>query len=133
MDALAGSLDNLVLAATSNMTSVQQLMLVNLSLTTSVANLTATNKKLTKRVASCNLVPQGRSGGRGCRGNSALCGLKAIWGNYCRMHGYKVLHTSKTCNVIGRKPGHDEGAMVANTKGGAVFNKDGYLQGIHAP
>ncbi len=49
------------------------------------------------------------------------------------MHGYKVLHTSKTYNVIGRKLKHDEGAMVADTKGGAEFNKDWYLQGSRAP
>jgi hypothetical protein len=133
MDALAESLDNLALAATSNRTTVQQLMLVNLSLTRSVANLMAANKKLTKILASCNLVPQGHGSGRGRRGNGALHGLKAIWGNYCRMHGYKVSHTSKTCNVTGRKPGHNEGATVANTKGGADINKDWYLQGICAP
>jgi hypothetical protein len=63
MDALTGSSDNLVLAATSNRKTVQQLTLANLSLTTSVATLTAANKKLTKMVAHCNLAPQGCSGG----------------------------------------------------------------------
>jgi hypothetical protein len=58
---------------------------------------------------------------------------KAIWGNYCWMHGYKVLHNSKICNDIGRKPGHYEDATVADTKGGADYNKDWYLQGNHAP
>jgi hypothetical protein len=48
MDALAGSLDNLALAATTNRTTVQQLTLANLSLTTLVATLTVANKKLTK-------------------------------------------------------------------------------------
>ncbi len=122
--ALAGLLDNLALAATSDRTTVQQLTLVNLSLTTSVATLTATNKKFTKMVSCCNLVPQGCSGGGGHGGDSTCRGPKVIWGNYCWMHGYKVFHTSKTCNVIGRKLGHDEAAMVADTKGGADFIKD---------
>jgi hypothetical protein len=78
MDALAGSLDNLALAATSDRTTVQQLSLVNLSLTTSVATLTAANKKLTKTVARCNLTPQGRGGGGGRGGKGARHGPKAI-------------------------------------------------------
>jgi hypothetical protein len=95
MDALTRLLDNLALMATSDRTTVQQLTLVNLSLTTSVATLTAANIKLIKTVARCNLVPQGRGGGRGCGGDGAHHGPKAIWGNYCWMHGYKVSHTSK--------------------------------------
>jgi hypothetical protein len=124
MDTLAGLLDNLALAATTNRTTVQQLMLANLLLTTLVATLTAANKKLTKMVAHYNSTPQGRSGGRGRRGNNACCGPTAIWGNYCWLHGYKVSHASRTCNVIGRKPGCNEDAMVAGAKGGADFNKD---------
>jgi hypothetical protein len=50
MDALAGLLDNLALAATT-ITTVQQLTLANLLLTTLFATLTAANKKLTKMVA----------------------------------------------------------------------------------
>jgi hypothetical protein len=67
MDTLAGSLDSLALAATSNRTTVQQLTLVNLSLTTLVATLTAANKKLTEMVTHCNLMPHGcgNSGGHG--------------------------------------------------------------------
>ncbi len=133
MDALAGFLDNLVLTATSNRTTVQHLTLANLFLTTSVATLTAANKKLTEMVARCNLAPQGRSGSGGHSGNGTRRGSRAILGNYCWTHGYKVLHTSKTCNVIGRKPGQDEAATVADTKGGANFNKDWYLQGNLAP
>ncbi len=38
--------------------------------------------------------------------------------------GEHVLHTSKTCNMIGRKPGHNVDATVADTKEGADFNKD---------
>jgi hypothetical protein len=91
------------------------------------------NKKLTKTVARCNLAPQGRGGSGGHGGKGARCSHKAIWGNYCWTHGYKVLHTSKICNVIGRKPGHNESAAVADTKGGADFNKDWYLQGNQAP
>jgi hypothetical protein len=133
MDALAESCDNLVLAATSNRTTVQQLTSVNLSVTMSVATLTEANKKLTKTVACYNLVPQerGKDGGRG--GDGACCGPKAIRGNYCWTHGYKVLHTRKTCNVIDRKLGNDEGVTGADTKGGADFNKDWYLQGNRAP
>ena len=84
-------------------------------------------------MACYNLVPQERSkdGGRG--GDGACCGPKAIRGNYCWTHGYKVLHTSKTCNVIRWKLGHNEDATVADTKGGADFNKDWYLQGNRAP
>jgi hypothetical protein len=133
MDALAGLLDNLALVVTTNRTTVQQLTSANLSLTMLVATLTVANKELTKMVAHYNLVPQGCGGGGGCGGNNACCGPTAIWGNYCWSHGYKVLHTSKTCNVIGRKPGHDEDATVVDTKGGADFNKDWYLQGNHAP
>jgi hypothetical protein len=99
----------------------------------SVATLTAANKQLTKTVACCNFAPQELSGGRGRGGNGTRRGPKAIWGNYCWMHGYKALHTSKTCNAIGRKPGHDEGAMVADTTGERDFNKDWFLQGNHAP
>ena len=43
MDALAGLLDNLALAATSDKTAVQHLTAANLALTTSVSTLTATN------------------------------------------------------------------------------------------
>ncbi len=108
-------------------------MLVNLSLTTSVVTLMATNKKLTKMVTCCNLAPQGCGGGRGHDGDGARLDPKAIWGNYCWTRGYKVSHISKTCNVIGRKPGQDEVATVADTKGGAEFNKDWYRQGNWAP
>jgi hypothetical protein len=51
MDALAGSLHNLALAAISNKTALQQLTAANLALTTTVATLTVANKKLTKTVA----------------------------------------------------------------------------------
>jgi hypothetical protein len=78
MDALAGSLDNLALAATTNRTTVQQLTLAKLLLTTLVATLTAANKKLTKMVARCNPMSQGCSDGRGCGGNNARSGPTAI-------------------------------------------------------
>jgi hypothetical protein len=65
MDALAGSLDNLALAATINIITVQQLTLANLSLTKSGATIMAANKKLTKSVVCYNSAPQGRGGGRG--------------------------------------------------------------------
>ena len=51
MDALAGSLDNSALVATSNKTALQQLMAANLALTTTVSTLTIANKKLTETVA----------------------------------------------------------------------------------
>ena len=124
MDTLAELLDNLALAATTDRTTVQQLMSTNLLLTTLVATLTAANKKLTKMVARFNPMPQQCSGSRGHGGDNACRGPKAIGGNYCWMHGYKVSHTSKTCNVIDRKPGHIEDATVADTKGGVDFNKD---------
>jgi hypothetical protein len=63
----------------------------------------------------------------------ALAGLLDIWGNYCWTHRYKVLHSSKSCNLIGRKPGHNEAATVVDTKGGVDFNKEWYLQGNQAP
>ncbi len=132
MDALAVLLDHWTLAATTNRTTVQQLKSANLLLATSVATLTVANKKLTKMVACYNFTPQGRGGGGGRGGNSASRGPKEIWGNYCWMHEYKVSHTSKPCNVIGGKPGHDEGVTVADTKGGADFNKDWYLHGNRA-
>jgi hypothetical protein len=34
--------------------------------------------------------------------------------------------------VIDRRPGHNEAVTVADTKGGADFNKDWYLQGNQA-
>ena len=71
MDALAGSLDNLALAATRDKTTVQQLTLVNLSLMTLVATLMSANKKLTKMVACWNLMPHGWGGGWG-RGGSGV-------------------------------------------------------------
>ena len=49
--------------------------------------------------------------------------------NYCWSHGYKVSYNSKTCGLTGRKPGHDESATVADTKGGFKYNKDWYQQG----
>ena len=51
MQDLAGSLDNLALAATSNKTTLQQLPTENLALTTTVSMPTIANKKLTKAVA----------------------------------------------------------------------------------
>ena len=44
-------MDNLVLAATSDKATVQQLTAANLALTTTVATLTATNKKLVDAAA----------------------------------------------------------------------------------
>jgi hypothetical protein len=130
MDALAGSLDNLALAATSDKTALQQLMVANLVLTTTVATLTVANKKLTKTVAQFNLPPNLRGGyagrgGEGARRNAP----RAIWGNYCWTHGYKTLHTSATCLAANRLPGHDASATVADTKGGKEWNKNWYLQG----
>ncbi len=122
MDAFAGLLDALM--GTTDRTTVQQLTSANLLLTTSVATLMAANKKLNKTVARYNPAPQGCSGGRGRGGNNVCHGPKVIWGNYCWAHEYKVLHTSKIGNVIGRKLGHNEDAMVAGTKAGADFNKD---------
>jgi hypothetical protein len=58
MDALAGSLDNLALAATSNKTALQQLTAANLALTTTVATLTVANKKLTKNGGSIQPITQ---------------------------------------------------------------------------
>ncbi len=133
MDTLEGSLDNLALAATTGRTTVQQLTSANLLLTMPVATLTAAKKKLTKMVVRYNPAPQGHGSGSGCGGDNAHCGPKAVWGNYCWKNGYKVLYTSKTCNVVGRKPGHDEDPTVADTKEGADFNKNWYLQGNRAP
>ena len=133
MDTLAGLLDNLALAATTNRTTVQQLTLANLLLTMLVATQMVASKIFTETVACYNPAPQGQVGGGGRGGDSARRGPKAILGNYCSTHGYKVLHTSKTCYVIGRKPGHDEDATVADTKGGADFNKDLYVQGKRTP
>ncbi len=123
MDALAGSLDNLALAATNDKTALQQLTAANLALTTTVATLTIANKKLTDTVTQFNL-PRGGQTGRG-----AVNGPKAIWGNYCWTHGYKTLHTSATCGATLRLPGHEASATAADTKGGKVHNKDWYLQG----
>jgi hypothetical protein len=123
MDALAGSLNSLALAATNYKTALQQLTAANLALTTTVATLTSTNKKLTDTVARFNL-PRGGQAGRGGENRP-----KAIWGNYCWTHGYKTLHTSETCAAKTRLPGHEASATVADTKGGKVHNKDWYLQG----
>ncbi len=126
MDALAGSLDNLALAATSNKTTLQQLMAVNLALTTTVSMLTIANKKLTETAARFNLPPNLRGGHAG-RGGATR--TKAIWGNYCWMRGYKTLHSSATCAAASMLPGHGASTTVADTKGGKEFNKDWYLQG----
>ncbi len=48
MDALAGSLNNLALAATSNKTTLQQLTAANLALTTTVAMLTVATRSSPK-------------------------------------------------------------------------------------
>ena len=55
MDALAGFLEKIALAATSYMTALQQLMAANLTHTPTVSTLTVTNKKLTETVARFNL------------------------------------------------------------------------------
>jgi hypothetical protein len=55
VDALAESLDNLALVATSDRTIVHQLTLANLLLITSVVTLMAANKNLTKMVAAATL------------------------------------------------------------------------------
>jgi hypothetical protein len=123
MDALAGSLNNLALAATNDTTALQQLTAANLALTTTVATLTIANKKLTDTVAQFNL-PRGGQAGRG-----GVNRPKAVWGNYCWTHGYKTAHTSATCGATSRLPGHEASATVADTKGGKDYNKDWYLQG----
>ncbi len=130
MDALAGSLNNLALAATSNKTALQQLTAANLALTITVATLTVANKKLTKTVAQFNLPPNLRSGYTGRGGEGAQRNVpRAIWGNYCWTHRYKTSHTSATCLAANPLPGHDASATVADTKGGKEWNKDWYLQG----
>jgi hypothetical protein len=93
MDALPGLLDNLVPAATKDKTMVEQLTTANLSLTTLVVALMATNKKLTNTVAPYNLTPHGHSSSGGCNGDGTQWQQdcpKAVWGNYCWTHGYKV-------------------------------------------
>ncbi len=91
MDALAGSLNNLVFVATRNKTALQQLTAANLALTTTVATLTVANKKLTKMVARFNLPPNLRGGYAGRGGEGAQRNApRAIWGNYCWTHGYKT-------------------------------------------
>ena len=89
------------------------------------------NKKLTDTVAHFNLPPNLRGGGGGRGSNSARCPTTstAVWGNYCWLHEYKVSHNSKTCGLTGRKPGHNESATVADTKGGVEYNKDWHQQG----
>jgi hypothetical protein len=130
MDALAGSLDNLALAATSNKIAPQQLMAANLALTTTVASLTVANKKLTETEARFNLPPNLRGGYAGRGGEGAQCNApRAIWGNYCWTHGYKTSHTSPICLAANWLPGHDASATVADTKGGKEWNKNWYLQG----
>jgi hypothetical protein len=80
MDALAGSLNNLALAATNDKTALQQLTAANLALTTTVSMLTIANKKLTNTVARFNLP---RGGQAGCGGGNRP---NAVWGNYCWTH-----------------------------------------------
>jgi hypothetical protein len=92
MDALAGSLDNLALAATSDKTALQQLTAANLALTTIVSTLTIANKKLTETVALFNLPPNLRGGHAGRGGANRP---KAVWGNYCWMHGYCKAYGSR--------------------------------------
>ena len=67
IDALVGSLDNLVHAATSNKTVLQQLTAANLAFITTGSTLMIANKKFTKTVSIFNLPPNIRSGyaGRG--------------------------------------------------------------------
>ena len=133
MDALAGSLDNLALAAASDKTAVQHLTAATLALTTSVSTLTATKKKLTNTVTRFNLPPNLCGGGGGQGSNSAWRPTStAIWGNYCWLHGYKVSHISKTCRLTGRKPGHDELATIADTKGALNTTKIG-ISGVTKP
>ncbi len=133
MDALAGSLNNLALAATSNKTALQQLTVANLALTTTVATLMVANKKLTKTVARFNLPPNLRGGYVGCGGEGDRRNApRAIWGNYCWTHGYKTLHTSATCLAANRLPGHDASATVADTKGGNG-TRIGIYKGIKTP
>jgi hypothetical protein len=136
MDALAGSLNNLALAATSNKTALQQLTAANLALTTTVATLTVANKKLTKTVAQFNLPPNLRGGYAGRGGEGAQRNVpRAIWGKYCWTHGYKALDTSATCLAANRLPGHNASATVADTKGGKEWNKNWYgiYKGIKTP
>jgi hypothetical protein len=130
MDALAGSLNNLALAATSNKTALQQLTAANLALTTAVATLTVANKKLTKMVARFNLPPNLRGGYAGRGGEGARRNVpRAICGKYCWTHRYKTLHTSTTCLAANRLLRHDASTTVADTKGGKEWNKNRYLQG----
>ena len=98
MDALAGSLDNLLLAATSDKTTLQQVTAANIAITTTVSTLTVANKKLTKTVAQFNLPPNLHGGyaGRGSEGDQRNA-PRAIWGNYCWTHGYKTAHNYAAC------------------------------------
>jgi hypothetical protein len=133
MDALPGLLDNLALTATSARTTVQQLMLVNLCLTMSVATLMAANKKTHQNCSLPQPCTSGTPWRRGTWWQWRLLWSQIDLGKLLLDAWVQLLHTSMTCNVIGRKPGHNEAAMVADTKGGADFNKDWYLQGNGAP
>ncbi len=113
---MEAALDNLVLAATSDKATVQQLMAANLALTTTVDTLTATNKKLVdaaakKKTGAATKTPVDAAD-------------KPVPGGYCWTHGHRVRksHTSETCT--NRAEGHDNKATSKDTKGGSTANKD---------
>ena len=125
MDALAGFLDNVALAATSNKTTVQHLTAANLALTTSVSTLTAANKKLTKTVARFNLPPNLCGGG----GGQAVTVLNVL---NPRLFGEITVGHMDT-GLTGRKPGHDELVTDADTKGVSNTTKIGICRVIKTP
>jgi hypothetical protein len=129
---LLHALQGLALSVASDRANVQQVIESNQSLTTSVVTLMASNKKLTDTVT--RLSSSGGEAGRGGGGGKGATRThtKAIWGQYCDSHGYKFRdgHTSKTC--LGKKDGHQDGAMVSDTKGCSTHNKDWYEKGNQA-
>ena len=129
---LLHALQGLALSVASDRANVQQVMESNQSLTTSVATLTASNKKLTDTVTPLSSSEGGAGRGGGVGKGSNRPHTKAIWGQYCHSHGYKVRdgHTSKTC--LGKKDVHQDGATVSDTKRGSTNNKGWYEKGNQA-
>jgi hypothetical protein len=117
---ISTALKNLALAASNDITVLQQLRAANLLLTALVTSLMAANKKLADALAKNKgiaLLTVAPTTGRRCLTD------KHFPGNYCWTHSHWVNqnHMSATCEK--KSAGHKDNAASANIMGSSNVDK----------
>jgi hypothetical protein len=126
IDCIGEALQNLALAASNNLTALQQLTAANLALTMSVTSLTAANKELGDALAHTKGVAAPATPATLAAApapSKARLATRPFPGNYCWIHGHKVDQTNTSATCTCRALGHKEDATTANTMGGSKADK----------